>query len=98
MSRAGEVWDNSAMESLYSTLKIERVNRRGLYKTRQAAKADVFDYISAFTILSVDARRLDMSVLCNLNHCSMLKSVSTGSDITHTVLTNPLISLSPNLS
>ncbi len=48
MSRAGEVWDNSAMESFFSTLKIERVNRRGLYKTRQAAKADVFDYIECF--------------------------------------------------
>lgn len=48
MSRAGEVWDNSAMESFFSTMKIERVNRRELYKTRQEAKADVFDYIECF--------------------------------------------------
>ena len=48
MSRAGEVWDNSAMESFFSTLKIERVNRRGLYKTRKEAKADIFDYIECF--------------------------------------------------
>jgi putative transposase len=48
MSRAGEVWDNSAMESFFSTLKIERVNRRGPYKTRKEAKADVFDYIECF--------------------------------------------------
>ena len=48
MSRAGEVWDNSAMESFFSTLKIERVNRRGIYKTRKEAKADVFDYIECF--------------------------------------------------
>lgn len=48
MSRAGEVWDNSAMESFFSTLKIERVKRRGLYKTRQEAKSDVFDYIECF--------------------------------------------------
>ena len=48
MSRAGEVWDNSAMESFFSTLKIERVNRRGLYKTRNEAKADIFDYIECF--------------------------------------------------
>jgi transposase InsO family protein len=48
MSRAGEVWDNSAMESFFSTLKIERVNRRGIYKTRKGAKADVFDYIECF--------------------------------------------------
>ena len=45
MSRAGEVWDNSAMESFFSTLKIEWVNRRGVYKTRKEAKADVLDYI-----------------------------------------------------
>jgi len=48
MSRAGEVWDNSAMESFFSTLKIERVNRRGLYKSRKEAKADVFNYIEYF--------------------------------------------------
>lgn len=48
MSRAGEVWDNSAMESFFSTLKIERVNRRGIYKNRKEAKADVFDYIECF--------------------------------------------------
>jgi len=48
MSRAGEVWDNSAMESFFSTLKIERVNRRGLYKTRKEEKADIFDYIECF--------------------------------------------------
>jgi putative transposase len=48
MSRAGEVWDISAMESFFSTLKIERVNRRGIYKTRKEAKADVFDYIECF--------------------------------------------------
>lgn len=48
MSRAREVWDNSAIESFFSTLKIERVNRRGLYKTRNEAKADIFDYIEYF--------------------------------------------------
>ena len=48
MSRAGEVWDNSAMESFVSTLKIERVNRRGIHKTRKEAKADMFDYIECF--------------------------------------------------
>jgi len=36
------------MESFFSTLKIERVNRRGLYKSRKEAKADVFNYIECF--------------------------------------------------
>jgi len=40
----GQVWDNSAMESFLSTMKVERVNRKGLYKTRRQAKADIFDY------------------------------------------------------
>jgi putative transposase len=47
MSRRGDVWDNSAMESFFSTLKIERVHRR-VYNTRQEAKADLFDYVERF--------------------------------------------------
>jgi len=47
MSRRGNVWDNSAMESFFSTMKTERVNRKR-YRTRDEAKADVFDYIECF--------------------------------------------------
>lgn len=47
MSRAGEVWDNSAMESFFSSLKTERTERR-LYRSRDEARADVFDYIERF--------------------------------------------------
>ena len=47
MSRKGDCWDNAAMESFFSTLKIERVNRRR-YKTRNEVRADVFDYIERF--------------------------------------------------
>ena len=47
MSRAGNVWDNSAMESFFSSLKTERV-RRTVYRTRDQARADVFDYIERF--------------------------------------------------
>ena len=47
MSRAGEVWDNSAMESFFSTMKTERVNRK-VYRTRSEARSDVFDYIESF--------------------------------------------------
>ena len=43
MSRSGDVWDNSAMESFFSSLKTERT-----YRTRDAARADVFDYIERF--------------------------------------------------
>jgi putative transposase len=47
MSRSGNVWDNAAMESFFSSLKTERV-RRKVYRTRDAARADVFDYIERF--------------------------------------------------
>ena len=47
MSRSGNVWDNAAMESFFSSLKTERTARK-MYRTRNQAKADVFDYIERF--------------------------------------------------
>ena len=47
MSRSGNVWDNAAMESFFSTLKTERTARK-IYRSRDQAKADVFDYIERF--------------------------------------------------
>src|SRR5262245_35106491 len=42
MSRSGNVWDNAAMESFFSSLKTERTGSK-TYRTRDEAKADVFD-------------------------------------------------------
>ena len=47
MSRTGNVWDNSAMESFFSSLKIERVHGRR-YRTRDEARSDIFSYIEGF--------------------------------------------------
>ena len=47
MSRSGNVWDNAAMESFFSSLKTERTARK-TYRTRDEARADVFDYIERF--------------------------------------------------
>ena len=47
LSRSGNVWDNAAMESFFSSLKVERVARK-IYPTRDQARADVFDYIERF--------------------------------------------------
>ncbi len=47
MSRSGNVWDNAAMESFFSSLKTERTARK-MYRTRDQARADVFDYIERF--------------------------------------------------
>jgi putative transposase len=47
MSRSGNVWDNAAIESFFSSLKTERTARK-TYRTRDLAKADVFDYSGRF--------------------------------------------------
>jgi putative transposase len=47
MSRSGNVWDNAAMESFFSSLKTERTLGK-TYRTRDQARADVFDYIECF--------------------------------------------------
>jgi putative transposase len=47
MSKRGDCWDNAAMESFFSTLKIERIHRKR-YATREEVRADVFDYIERF--------------------------------------------------
>jgi len=47
MSKRGDVWDNAAMESFFSSLKIERIYRKK-YVTREEVRADVFDYIEMF--------------------------------------------------
>jgi putative transposase len=47
MSRSGNVWDNAAMESFFSSLKTERIARK-TYRTRNQARANVFDYIERF--------------------------------------------------
>ena len=47
MSRAGNVWDHSAMASFFSTLKTEQTAST-VYRTRNEARADVFDDIERF--------------------------------------------------
>ncbi len=47
LSGAGSCYDNAAVESFFASLKRERVKRRK-YRTRDQARADVFDYIERF--------------------------------------------------
>lgn len=47
MSRKGDCWDNSVVESFFGTLKQERVQWRQ-YQTRTEAKKDVLEYITMF--------------------------------------------------
>ncbi|WP_208020755.1 IS3 family transposase [Serratia marcescens] len=47
MSRRGSCWDNAVAESFFSSLKKERIRKR-IYKTRDLARADIFDYIEVF--------------------------------------------------
>lgn len=47
MRRRGNCWDNAVAESFFSSLKKERIRKR-IYKTRDLARADAFDYIEVF--------------------------------------------------
>ena len=47
MSRKGNCYDNAAMESFWSTLKLELVYRRN-FQTRAHARSEIFDYIEVF--------------------------------------------------
>ena len=47
MSGTGNCYDNAVAESFFGLLKRERVNRTR-YRTRDEARADVFDYIEVF--------------------------------------------------
>ena len=58
MSRRGKCWDDAATESFFSTLKSERC-ARAVYRTREQAGADVFDYIERFYNLIRKHSRLD---------------------------------------
>lgn len=47
MSLRGNCYDNAAVESFFSSLKKEKI-RRHIFRTRQIAKAELFDYIEVF--------------------------------------------------
>ncbi len=47
MSGRGNCYDNAVVESFFGILKRERVNRVR-YRTREEARADVFEYIECF--------------------------------------------------
>ena len=47
MSRKGDCWDNAPMESFFHTLKTELVMHCD-YKTRDQARASLFDYMEVF--------------------------------------------------
>jgi putative transposase len=47
MSRRGNCYDNAVVESFFGSLKKEKI-RRHIFKTREAARAELFDYIEVF--------------------------------------------------
>lgn len=47
MSRKGNCHDNAVAESFFSLLKKDRVKRK-IYKTRDEARSEIFDYIECF--------------------------------------------------
>lgn len=53
----GDCWDNSAMESFFSTMKTECTRRKN-YVSPDETRADVFDHIEQFYNPSADTRTL----------------------------------------
>ncbi len=47
MSRRGNCYDNAVAESFFQLLKRERIKRR-VYRGREEARRDIFDYIELF--------------------------------------------------
>src|SRR5262249_22483482 len=47
MSGVGQCWDNAPMESFFASLKEELIHHED-YRTRQEARASIFEYIEAF--------------------------------------------------
>ena len=47
MSKKGDCWDNSVVESFFGSLKQERVQWRN-YQTRWEAQQDILNYITMF--------------------------------------------------
>ncbi len=47
MSRRGNCYDNAAAESFFSSLKKEKI-RKTIYKTRDEARSEIFEYIEIF--------------------------------------------------
>ena len=47
LGRKGDCYDNAAMESFFHSLKVEQVHSVR-YRTRDDAKADVFEYIETY--------------------------------------------------
>ena len=61
MSCSGNVWDNAAMESFFSSLKTERIGKK-VYRTRDAPGQTRSITSSASTTSSVVTRRSATSV------------------------------------
>ena len=60
MSRSGNVWDNAAMESFFSSLKTERIRRQGLPDARRRAGRRVRLHRA---LLQPDSQALDASAI-----------------------------------
>ena len=46
MSRRGNCWDNAVAESLFASLKKDRIKKR-IYKSRELASREVSEYIES---------------------------------------------------
>ena len=50
MSRRAKCWDNAALKCFFLYMETERLSRK-VYRTREEARSDLFDYIKRFYTL-----------------------------------------------
>ena len=68
MSRKGDCWDNAVAESFFATLKKELIRDR-VIETRDAARAEVFEYIEVFYNRQRAHSLLDYETPDAFEHC-----------------------------
>lgn len=82
MSRAGDVWDNSAVESFISSLKTERTTRKD-YRSREESGQMCSITSIAFTVRHAGIRRSGTSARYNSSWLKKLKGGATDPEAAH---------------
>eukprot|EP01035_Chromulina_nebulosa_P025655 gene25655-33502_t len=80
MSRRGNCHDNAVAESFFNLLKRERIRRR-VYRSREEARQDVFDYIEMFYNPKRKHVRNDMQSPVDFERTPRITSVSYGDGV-----------------
>ncbi len=74
MNRRGNCHDNAVAKSFFQLLKRERIKKE-IYRTREEARSDIFDYICFITV------SVGMVVAIRCHRQNMKTSIINGSEV-----------------